>query len=205
MTLGTVLYEPGQPITHAYFPTSSIVSLLYITRDGATAEFAVVGNDGVIGMALYLGGRTSLGRAVVESEGVGFRISAQNLATLFEREAALRTQLLRFAQAVTLQACQTAVCNRHHRINQQLCRRILLSLDRLGGSELNMTQELMANMLGVRREGVTQAARKLQQLHAIEYNRGHVKVLRRSLLEEQACECYGVIKQGYERIFDAAP
>ncbi len=200
MHLGQVLYESGGQMQHLYFPTTSIVSLLYVLESGASAEIAVVGNEGVLGISLFMGGETTPSRAVVQSSGHGYRIRAGLLKQEFNRAGAMMHLLLRYTQALITQMAQTAVCNRHHTIEQQLCRWLLLSLDRLSSENLNMTQELIANMLGVRREGVTEAAGKLQRLGLIEYSRGHIKVLDRPKLEKQVCECYQVVKNEFDRL-----
>jgi CRP-like cAMP-binding protein len=213
MALGEVIYESGVKQKHVFFPISGcIVSMLYVMHDGASAEIAVVGEEGMVGIALFMGGGTTPSRAVVQSAGRAYRLRASALMKEFERHGDLQLLLLRFTQALITQMSQTAVCNRHHSVDQQLARWLLLSLDRLAGSELNMTQELIANMLGVRREGVTEAARKLQALNLIRYSRGHIRVLDRSGLEARACECYGVVKREYDRLLshpaanaDAAP
>jgi CRP-like cAMP-binding protein len=200
MPLGQVLYESGGKMSHVYFPTTAIVSLLYVMEDGASAEIAVVGNEGIVGIALFMGGESTPSRAVVQSAGQGFRLRAQTMKDEFNRAGPVLHLLLRFTQALITQMAQTAVCNRHHSLDQQLCRWLLLSLDRLQGSELVMTQELIANMLGVRREGVTEAALKLQKMGLIRYARGHISVLDRHGLENRACECYAVVKKEYERL-----
>jgi len=189
MPLGEVLYESGSHLGHVYFPTTSIVSLLYVMEDGASAEIAVVGNEGIIGVALFMGGETTPSRAVVQSAGHAYRLSGQLLKREFTDSAAMQHLLLRYTQALLTQMAQTAVCNRHHSVDQQLCRWLLLSLDRLASSELTMTQELIANMLGVRREGVTEAAGKLQDAGLIHYSRGRITVVDRPGLEARACEC----------------
>jgi CRP-like cAMP-binding protein len=199
MPLGQVLYESGGKMSHVYFPTTAIVSLLYVMEDGASAEIAVVGHEGIVGIALFMGGESTPSRAVVQSAGQGFRLRAQTIKDEFNRAPVLHL-LLRFTQALITQMSQTAVCNRHHSLDQQLCRWLLLSLDRLQGSELVMTQELIANMLGVRRGGVTEAALKLQELGLIRYARGHISVLDRHGLEQRACECYDVVKKEYDRL-----
>ncbi|MDP3615305.1 MAG: Crp/Fnr family transcriptional regulator, partial [Rubrivivax sp.] len=181
-------------------PTSAIISLLYVTAKGQSAEIAVVGNEGLVGIALFMGGQTTTNRAVVQSSGAGYRLSARAIQTSFHRSPRVMQVLLRFTQALITQMAQTAVCNRHHSVDQQLCRWLLLSLDRLPGNDLSMTQELIANMLGVRREGVTEAALKLQQAGLISYARGHVRVLDRPGLERRTCECYGVVKAEYDRL-----
>ncbi|MCG6865339.1 MAG: Crp/Fnr family transcriptional regulator [Thiogranum sp.] len=200
MTLGAVLYESGNELRHVYFPTTSIVSLLYVMLDGASAEIAVVGNEGIIGVALFMGGETMPNRAVVQSAGYAYRLKGQLLKQEFNRSGELQHLLLRYTQALLTQMAQTAVCNRHHSLDQQLCRWLLLSLDRLPANELVMTQELIANMLGVRREGVTEAAGKLQKAGLIAYRRGHITVLDRAGLEARSCECYAVVKQEFDRL-----
>jgi len=200
MELGLALYESGGHLKHVYFPTTSIVSLLYVLESGSSAEIAVVGNEGVLGISLFMGGETTPSRAVVQSAGFGYRLSAKQLKDEFNRGGNMMRLLLRYTQALITQMAQTAVCNRHHSVVQQLCRWLLLSLDRLTVNELNMTQELIANMLGVRREGVTEAAGKLQQDKLIEYSRGHIKVLDRPGLEERVCECYQVVKTEFDRL-----
>ncbi len=200
MPLGQVLYESGQKQQHAYFPTTSIVSLLYVLESGASAEIAVVGNEGVVGISLFMGGETTPSRAVVQSAGEGYRMRAPAFKEAFNRAGAAMHLLLRYTQALLTQMAQTAVCNRHHQLDQQLCRWLLLSLDRLSGNDLVMTQELIADMLGVRREGVTEAALKLQRLGLIDYARGHIKVRDRKALEQRCCECYGVVKNEYDRL-----
>ena len=197
MPLGHVLYESGMAMTHVYFPATSIVSLLYVMEDGASAEIAVVGNEGIVGVALFMGGETTPSRAVVQSAGLGFRLRGQLLKEEFKRSGPVLHLLLRYTQALITQMAQTAVCNRHHSLDQQLCRWLLLSLDRLHSDELVMTQELIADMLGVRREGVTEAAGHLQQAGLIRYRRGHITVLDRDRLEQRACECYAVVKKEY--------
>jgi CRP-like cAMP-binding protein len=194
------LYESGDQLQHVYFPTASIVSLLYVMADGASAEIAVVGNEGIIGIALFMGGETMPTRAVVQSAGHAYRLKGQVLKEEFNRAGELQHLLLRYTQALLTQMSQTAVCNRHHSVDQQLCRWLLLSLDRLPSNELTMTQELIANMLGVRREGVTEAAGKLQNAGLIHYSRGHIKVLDRPRLEARACECYQVVKTEFDRL-----
>ena len=205
LPLGKVLYEPGAAMTHVYFPTTAIVSLLYVLEDGASAEIAVVGNEGIVGVALFMGGESTPSRAVVQSAGTGFRMRGQLLKDEFGRSGPVLHLLLRYTQALITQMAQTAVCNRHHSLDQQLCRWLLLSLDRLRAPELVMTQELIANMLGVRREGVTEAAGQLQKAGLIRYRRGHITVLDRPGLEERTCECYAVVKKEYERLLPAAP
>jgi CRP-like cAMP-binding protein len=200
MPLGQVVYESGDRLDHVYFPTTSIVSLLYVMEDGASAEIAIVGNEGLIGIALFMGGETTPSRAVVQSAGCAFRLDARLMKEEFRRAGPMQRLLLRYTQALITQMAQTAVCNRHHSIDQQLCRWLLLSLDRLGSNELRMTQELIANMLGVRRPGVTEAAMKLQDAGLIRYSYGHIAVLDRPGLEARACECYGVVKREFDRL-----
>jgi len=200
MGLGDVLYEPGVRLRHVYFPTTSIVSLLYVMEDGASAEIAVVGNEGILGISLFMGGETTPSRAVVQSAGYGFRLKAQLLKDEFGRFGPMMHLLLRYTQALITQMSQTAVCNRHHSVDQQLCRWLLLSLDRLSSNELAMTQELIANMLGVRREGVTEAAGKLQDAGLIRYQRGKITVLDRPGVEARTCECYQVVKAEFDRL-----
>jgi CRP-like cAMP-binding protein len=200
MPLGMVLYEPGDTLRHVHFPLDAIVSLLYVMENGASAEIAVVGNDGLIGVALFMGGHSTPSRAVVQSAGSALRMPGQDLMAEFNRHTEMQNLMLRYTQSLITQMAQTAVCNRHHTIDQQLCRWLLLSLDRLPGNHLVMTQELIANMLGVRREGVTEAAGKLQQQGIIEYHRGHIEVLDRPKLETLACECYAVVKQETDRL-----
>jgi CRP-like cAMP-binding protein len=200
MALGDVLYESGSELRHVFFPTTAIVSLLYVMQDGASAEIAVVGNEGMVGVALFMGGETTPSRAVVQSAGHAYRLKGQVLKDEFRLGAALQHLLLRYTQALLTQMAQTAVCNRHHSVDQQLCRWLLLSLDRLPTNKLSMTQELIANMLGVRREGVTEAAGKLQAIGLIEYSRGNITVLDRPQLEAQACECYDVVKKEFDRL-----
>ena len=200
MPLGQAVYESGGAQGYVYFPTNSIVSLLYVLADGASAELAVTGNEGLVGIALFMGGETTPSRALVQSAGEGYRLKASVLKKEFERGGALQHLLLRYTQALITQMTQTAVCNRHHSVDQQLCRWLLLSLDRLPGNELVMTQELIANMLGVRREGVTEAAGKLQSEGLIHYSRGHISVLDRRRLEARVCECYAVVKKEYDRL-----
>jgi CRP-like cAMP-binding protein len=200
MQLGEVLYESGATLGHAYFPITAIVSLLYVMQNGASAEIAVVGNEGILGVSLFMGGGSTPSRAVVQSAGRGFRLRAQLMKAEFDRAGAVLHLLLRYTQALITQMSQTAVCNRHHSLDQQLCRWLLLSLDRLQGNELIMTQELIANMLGVRREGVTESAVKLQQAGLIRYGRGHITVLDREGLEKRSCECYAVVKKEYDRL-----
>lgn len=200
MPLGFVLYESGAELLHAYFPVDCIVSLLYVMENGASAEIAIVGNEGIIGVALFMGGNTMPNRAVVQSAGYGYRLRATILVKEINQGSVVLRLLLRYTQALITQMAQTAVCNRHHSVDQQLCRWLLLSLDRLDSNNLVMTQELIANMLGVRREGVTAAARKLQQAGLIDYNRGHITVLNRPDLELRVCECYQVVKTEFDRL-----
>jgi CRP-like cAMP-binding protein len=203
MPLGEVLYESGSTLTHVYFPTTAIVSLLYVMENGASAEIAVVGNEGIVGISLFMGGGSTPSRAVVQSAGQGYRLDAQAMKDEFDRAGPVLHLLLRYTQALITQMAQTAVCNRHHSLDQQLCRWLLLSLDRLPGNELVMTQELIANMLGVRREGVTEAALKLQKAELIRYSRGRIIVLDRGGLEQRTCECYAVVKKEYDRLLPA--
>ena len=200
LPLGQVLYESGAVLSHVYFPTTAIISLLYVMENGASAEIAVVGNEGLVGISLFMGGETTPSRAVVQSAGHGFRLDAEAMLTEFHRAGPVLHLLLRYTQALITQMSQTAVCNRHHTLDQQLCRWLLLSLDRLSSNELLMTQELIANMLGVRREGVTEGALKLQNAGLIRYSRGHITVLDRPGLERRTCECYGVVKKEYDRL-----
>jgi len=200
LPLGEALYESGGRLSHVYFPTTAIVSLLYVMENGASAEIAVVGNEGIVGIALFMGGETMPNRAVVQSAGHGYRLKGHILTQEFDRSGTLQHLLLRYTLALLTQMAQTAVCNRHHSVDQQLCRWLLLSLDRLPVNELKMTQELIANMLGVRREGVTEAAGKLQKAGLIHYNRGHITVLDRPGLEARVCECYEVVRQEFSRL-----
>ena len=200
MPLGWAVYESGAHMNYVYFPTTSIVSLLYVMEDGASAEIAITGNCGLVGIALFMGGESTPSRAVVQSAGNGYRLRARVLKSEFAQGGVLQHLALRYTQALITQMAQTAVCNRHHALDQQLCRWLLLSLDRLSGNELVMTQELIANMLGVRREGVTEAAGKLQADGLIHYRRGHIKVLDRARLEQRVCECYAVVKKEYDRL-----
>ncbi|MCS3904348.1 CRP-like cAMP-binding protein [Methylohalomonas lacus] len=200
LPLGKVLYESGDTLRYVYFPTDAIISLLYVMEDGSSAEISVVGNEGVVGVALFMGGESTTSRAIVQSAGGAFRLPGQWIKDEFNRHGEMMNLLLRYTQSLITQMAQTAVCNRHHSIDQQLCRWLLLSLDRLPGNQLTMTQELIANMLGVRREGVTQAAGKLQRLGIINYNRGHITVLDRPYLEKLCCECYAVVKKEAERL-----
>jgi CRP-like cAMP-binding protein len=200
MPLGMVLYESGAALRHIYFPTNSIVSLLYVMQDGASAEIAVVGNEGAVGVSLFMGGETTPSRAIVQSAGYAFRLTGNRLKQEFNRHGEMLHVLLRYTQSLITQMAQTAVCNRHHSLDQQLCRWLLLSLDRLAGNQLQMTQELIANMLGVRREGVTEAAGRLQKLGVIKYVRGRITVLDRPQLESLSCECYRVVKRESDRL-----
>src|ERR1700682_4862956 len=200
MPLGQVVYESGDRLDHVYFPITSILSLLYVREDGAPAEIAIVGNEGLIGIALFMGGETTPSRAIVQSAGQAYRLDARLLKEEFSRAGPVQRLLLRYTQALITQMAQTAVCNRHHSIDQQLCRWLLLSIDRLPSNELKMTQELIANMLGVRRSGVTEAALKLQDAGLIRYNHGHIEVLDRPGLEKRVCECYSVVKREFDRL-----
>jgi len=203
LRLGEVLFESGCEQAYVYFPTSAIVSLLYVTENGASAEIAIVGFEGIVGIALFLGGETSSNRAVVQSAGKGFRLRARSIREEFARSVPVMHLMLRYAQALVTQVSLTAVCNRHHSVQQQLCRWLLMSMDRLSGTHLRMTQELISNMLGVRREGVTENAHKLQEAGLIRYSRGHIEILDRPGLERMACECYGVVKKEYDRLLPA--
>ena len=205
LSLGQVLYESGSVLSHIYFPTDAIVSLLYVMKNGASAEIAVVGFEGAVGISLFMGGESTLSRGVVQSAGRGFRLRSQFIKEEFGDSLPAMQLLLRYTQALMTQMAQTAVCNRHHSLDQQLCRWLLLSLDRLPGPELVMTQELIANMLGVRREGVTEAASKLQRDGLIRYTRGRITVLERQKLEARSCECYSVVKHEYDRLLPRAP
>ena len=200
MPLGDVLYESGSQLSHVYFPTTSIVSLLYAMENGASAEIAVVGNEGIVGVALFMGGETTPSRGIVQSAGHAYRLGGQDLKREFLRAGELQHVLLRYTQALLTQMAQTAVCNRHHSLDQQLCRWLLLSFDRLPSNELTMTQELIANMLGVRREGVTEAAGNLQKAGLIRYNRGRIVLVDRPGLEARSCECYAVVKKEFDRL-----
>jgi CRP-like cAMP-binding protein len=200
MPLGMVVYESGGSLRHIYFPTDSIVSLLYVLKNGASAEIAVVGNEGAIGVALFMGGETTPSRAIVQSAGFAYRLTGNRLKQEFSRHGQMLQVLLRYTQSLITQMAQTAVCNRHHSVDQQLCRWLLLSLDRLSSNKLTMTQELIANMLGVRREGVTEAAGRLQKQGVIQYKRGKITVLDRARLEAASCECYAVVKQETDRL-----
>jgi CRP-like cAMP-binding protein len=203
MPLSKVLYESGDRLAHVYFPTNSIVSLLYVMENGSSAEIAVVGFEGIVGISLFMGGNSTPSRAVVQSAGHGFRLKANLLMEEFDRAGSVLHLLLRYTQALITQMAQTAVCNRHHSLDQQLCRWLLLSLDRLQSNELVMTQELIANMLGVRREGVTEAAGHLNDSGLIRYQRGHITVLDRAGLARRSCECYAVVKNEYDRLLPA--
>ncbi len=205
LVLGKVLYESGDSLRHVYFPTDSIVSLLYVMESGASAEISVVGNEGLIGVAVFMGGESTPSRAVVQSAGYAYMLEGQRLKDEFNRHGELLQLMLCYTQSLITQMAQTAVCNRHHSIDQQLCRWLLLSLDRLSSNELIMTQELIANMLGVRREGVTEAAGRLQKLGVIEYIRGHITVLDRLKLEGLSCECYAVVKKETDRLLPYIP
>jgi CRP-like cAMP-binding protein len=205
LRLGKALYEPGDTLNHVYFPTDSIISLLYVMESGASAEISVVGNEGVLGVALFMGGESTPSRAVVQSAGAAWRLPSHQIKAEFNRHGELMLLMLRYTQSLITQMAQTAVCNRHHTIDQQLCRWLLLSLDRLPTQRLVMTQELIANMLGVRREGVTDAAGKLQKLGVIAYSRGQITVLDRAQLEQLCCECYGVVKKETDRLLPFLP
>ena len=200
MPLGWAVYESGGHLNHLYFPTTSIVSLLYVMQSGASSEIAITGNDGLVGISLFMGGESTPSRAVVQSAGNGYRVKANVVKKEFALGGELQHLALRYTQALITQMAQTAVCNRHHSLEQQLCRWLLLSLDRLPGNELRMTQELISNMLGVRREGVTEAAGKLQAAGLINYRRGHITVLDRPKLERRVCECYAVVKKEFDRL-----
>jgi len=200
MPLEWAVYESGNKMGYVYFPTTSIVSLLYVMENGASAEIAIVGNEGLVGISLFMGGETTPNRAVVQSAGYGYRLKAKVLKREFALGRALQHLALRYTQALITQMSQTAVCNRHHTLDQQLCRWLLLSLDRVSGDELEMTQELIANMLGVRREGVTEAAQHLQKAGIIQYRRGHIRVLDRVKMEKRVCECYAVVKKEFDRL-----
>ncbi|TAK83936.1 MAG: Crp/Fnr family transcriptional regulator [Betaproteobacteria bacterium] len=200
LPLGWAIYESGSRMRHVFFPTEGIVSLLYVTESGASAEIAIAGNESVVGISLFMGGETTPSRAIVQSAGHAYRLRAEILKREFERGGELQHLLLRYTQALITQMAQTAVCNRHHTLEQQLCRWLLLSLDRLPSNEIRMTQELIANMLGVRREGVTEAAGYLQDAGLIRYHRGHITVLDRPKLEQRVCECYAVVKRESDRL-----
>jgi CRP-like cAMP-binding protein len=203
LPLGAVLYESGNRLTHVYFPTTAIVSLIYVMDDGATTEIAIVGNEGIVGVSLFMGGESTTSRAVVQSAGMGYRLKASQMMEEFNRAGPVLNLLLRYTQALITQMAQTAVCNRHHSLDQQLCRWLLLSLDRLRSNELVVTQELIANMLGVRREGVTEAAGRLHAAGLITYRRGRITVLDRAQLERRSCECYRVVRKEYDRLLPA--
>jgi CRP-like cAMP-binding protein len=205
MALGMVLYESGSTMNHVYFPTTSIISLLYVMQDGASAEIGVVGSEGIVGISLFMGGGSTPSRAVVQSAGRGLRLKSATIKEAFEESGAVLHLMLRYTQALITQMAQTAACNRHHSLDQQLCRWLLMTLDRMQGAEIVMTQELMANMLGVRREGVTESALKLQRAGLIRYARGHISVLDRAGLEHRSCECYAVVKREYERLLPRRP
>jgi CRP-like cAMP-binding protein len=205
MPLGQVLYESGVTLGYVYFPLTAIVSLLYVRESGASAEIAVVGNEGLVGVSLFMGGGSTPSRAVVQSAGLGCRLKAALMKEEFDKAGPVLHLLLRYTQALITQMAQTAVCNRHHSLDQQLCRWLLLSLDRLRGAELVMTQELIGNMLGVRREGVTEGALKLQKAGLIRYSRGHITILDRPGLELRTCECYAVVKREYDRLLPPKP
>jgi len=205
LPLGKVLYESGDTLRHVYFPTDSIVSMLYVMENGTSAEISVVGNDGIVGVSLFMGGESTPSRAIVQSAGSAFRLTGQRLKAEFTRHQEMQLLLLRYTQSLMTQMSQTAVCNRHHSIDQQLCRWLLLSLDRLPSNQLTMTQELIANMLGVRREGVTDAAGKLHRAGVINYARGHITVLDRPKLETLSCECYAVVKKETDRLLPYLP
>ena len=204
MPLGHLVYGPGRPLLHAYFPTTAIVSLHYVTQSGASVETAGVGNEGVVGMALFMGGDTTPSSAMVQTAGHAYRLERSVLKAVFGRVVQVRDPLLRYTQALMTQVCQTAVCNRHHSIDQQLSRWLLLSADRVPERELVVTQELIAGLLGVRRESITEAAGKLQHAGCIRYRRGHIAVLDRAGLESRACECYGVVRREWSRLLDKA-
>ncbi|WP_324734038.1 Crp/Fnr family transcriptional regulator [Pseudomonas paeninsulae] len=204
LPLGKVLYESGDALSHVYFPTDSIVSLLYVMENGASAEISVVGNEGLIGVAVFMGGESTTSRAIVQSAGYAYRLPSRQFMEEVNRHSEMLHLMLRYTQALITQMAQTAVCNRHHSIDQQLCRWLLLSLDRLPTNELVMTQELIANMLGVRREGVTEAAGKLHKSGVIEYSRGRIRVINRPKLEQQSCECYAVVKKETDRLLPFA-
>ena len=195
-----MIYESGDRLNHVYFPTTSIISLLYVMENGASAEIAIVGNEGMVGIALFMGGETTPSRAIVQSAGTAYRLDSATVKAEFNRAGPMQRLLLRYTQALITQMAQTAVCNRHHSIEQQLCRWLLLSMDRLPTNKLKMTQELIANMLGVRRSGVTEAALKLQNAGLIRYHHGHIKVLDRPGLEQRVCECYAVVKRECDRL-----
>jgi CRP-like cAMP-binding protein len=205
LPLGLVLYESGTTMSHVHFPTTAVISLLYVMADGASAEIGVVGNEGVVGISLFMGGGSTPSRAVVQSAGKGFRLASRRIKEAFDDSGQVMHLLLRYTQALITQMTQTAACNRHHSLDQQLCRWLLMTLDRLRAGEIVMTQELMANMLGVRREGVTESALKLQRAGLIRYARGHISILDRAGLEHRSCECYAVVKREYERLLPRRP
>jgi CRP-like cAMP-binding protein len=205
MPLGQVLCESGAQMHYVYFPTTAIISMLYVLEDGASAEIAVIGNEGILGISIFMGGETTPSRAVVRSAGFGYRLKAELLREEFKRAGPVLRLLLRYTQALITQMTQTAVCNRHHSVEQQLCRALLLTLDRLSSNSVTMTQELIANMLGVRREGVTEAAGNLQRAGLISYRRGHIEVLDRKGLEKAVCECYAVVKTEFDRLLCDIP
>jgi CRP-like cAMP-binding protein len=205
LPLGAVLYEAGNRLTHVYFPTTAIVSLIYVMDSGATTEIAIVGSDGVVGVSLFMGGESTTSRAVVQSAGLGYRLKAGQMMQEFNRTGPAMNLLLRYTQALITQMAQTAVCNRHHSLDQQLCRWLLLSMDRLRSNELAVTQELIANLLGVRREGVTEAAGRLHAAGLITYRRGRITVIDRAQLERRSCECYAVVKREYDRLLPGKP
>ena len=205
MRLGEILYEPGGQLQHAYFPTTSIVSLHYVIESGASAEIAGVGNEGVVGISLFMGGNTTPSAAVVQTAGHAYRLERRRLKEEFDRAGAVLRLLLRYTQALITQMTQTAVCNRHHSVEQQLCRWLLVTLDRVPSGELTMTQELVASMLGVRREGITEAAGRLRDDGLIGYRRGHISVLEREGIETRSCECYGVVKVEFDRLMSDLP
>ena len=205
MPLGDVLYESGRHLSYVYFPTTSLISLLYVLESGASSQIAVVGNDGVVGVSLFMGGETTPSRAVVQSAGEGYRLAARSIKDEFTRGGPIQGLMLRYTQSLITQMAQTAVCNRHHSVDQQLCRWLLHSMDRLGVPDITMTQELIASMLGVRREGVTEAAGKLQKLGVIRYRRGHIHVLDRRKLERLSCECYEVVRSETARLLPWVP
>jgi CRP-like cAMP-binding protein len=205
LPLGAVLYEAGNRLTHVYFPTTAIVSLIYVMDSGATTEIAIVGSDGVVGVSLFMGGESTTSRAVVQSAGLGYRLKAGHMMEEFNRTGPAMNLLLRYTQALITQMAQTAVCNRHHSLDQQLCRWLLLSMDRLRSNELAVTQELIANLLGVRREGVTEAAGRLHAAGLITYRRGRITVIDRAQLEHRSCECYAVVKREYDRLLPGKP
>ncbi|MEO7208121.1 MAG: Crp/Fnr family transcriptional regulator [Steroidobacteraceae bacterium] len=204
LPLGAVLYESGNELSHVYFPTTAIVSLLYVAINGDSAEIAVVGHEGIVGISLFMGGGSTSGRALVQSAGRGFRLAVNFMLEEFNRSGPVMRLLLRYTQSLLTQVAQTAVCNRHHSLDQQLCRWLLLSLDRLSSNELVMTQDLIANMLGVRREGITAAAGSLHKAGLIDYHRGRIVVLNRDGLERRTCECYAIVKREYDRLLPAA-